>query len=565
MERTMGSQLLSRIALAGLLAVGPLPAGARAADGDLDPTFGSGGKVVTNFNLPASAAGGVAIQADGKIVAAGFTYDEEANVDFGAARYEPDGTLDPTFDSDGRVTTDFFGLSDVANALAIQSDGKIVLAGSAMQNLANDFALVRYNPDGSLDSTFDGDGKVTTDFSGGGDIAYGVVIQPDGKILAVGVSNNFASSADVAIVRYNGDGSLDPTFGVGGRVLTDVSGAGEVAFGVVLQPDAKIVVVGLAERTNSATSDCLILRYGSNGILDPTFGSNGVVLTSFLVARSVALGPEGKIVIAGVASDPANPGGFFAVARYLKNGALDASFDGDGWKTTDLPGFDESAAAVSVQPDGKVLAAGFSANPDFSLDFALLRYNIDGTDDLTFGALGRVITDFAGRSDGARGIALQTDGKIVLAGSSVAIGFNPDFALARYINSVGPVGGGTCARSAGFWKKHPELWPVSSLVLGDESYTAVELQALLSRPPKGDASLILGSHLIAAKLNAAGGAGSDDLKAVIGSADGLLTPFSGKLPYKVSQSSSQGQAMVHAAGDLSRRNDRDSTRDCGRP
>ena len=264
------------------------------------------------------------------------------------------------------------------------------------------------------------------------------------------------------------------------------------------------------------------------------------------------------------ASDPANPGGFFAVARFLKNGTLDTSFDGDGWKTTDLEGFDESAFAVSVQPDGKVLAAGTSANPDFSLDFALVRYNVDGTDDLTFGALGRVITDFAGRSDGARGIALQPDGKIVLAGSAV-IGSNPDFALARYVNSVGSVGGGTCARSAGFWKKHPELWPVSSLVLGDESYTAVELQGLLSRPPKDDASLILGSHLIAAKLNVAGGAGSDDLKAVIGAADALLTPFSGKLPYRVSPSSAQGRAMIHAGGDLSRRNDRNSARDCTRP
>jgi uncharacterized delta-60 repeat protein len=557
----MGGQFLPRMALAGFLAFGPPLAVARAADGDLDPTFGNGGKVVTNFDLPASGASAVAIQADGKIVAAGFTFDETANIDFGVARYEPNGTLDPTFESDGRVTTDFFGLFDLANAVAIQSDGKIVLAGSAMENLANDFALARYNPDGSLDSTFDGDGKLTTDFSGGGDIAYGVVVQPDGKILAAGVSNNLASSADdVALVRYNADGSLDSTFGVGGRVLTDF-GEGEVAFGVALQPDGKVIAVGSAERTNSAASDCLILRYDSKGVPDPTFGSNGVVLTAFLVARSVTLGPDGRIVVAGAASDPANPGGFFAVARFLKNGTLDASFDGDGWKTTDLSGFDESALAVSVQPDGKILAAGSSANPDFSLDFALVRYNPDGTDDPTFGTLGRVITDFAGRSDGARGIALQADGKIVVAGSAMVIGFNPDFALVRYVNSPA---GATCAHGSGFWKKHPEQWPASSLVLGDESYTAVELQALLSLPPKGDASLTLGSHLIAAKLNVASGVGSADLQTAVESADALLTPFPGKLPYRVSPSSSQGRAMLHLVGDLSRRNDRDSTRDCGR-
>jgi uncharacterized delta-60 repeat protein len=550
----MRNPLLSLIGLAGLLTFGSPPATARAADGDLDPAFGNAGKVVTNFNLPASAAGGVAIQADGKIVAAGFTYDENANIDFGAARYLPDGTPDPTFDSDGTVTTDFFGLSDLANAVAVQSDGKIVLAGTASQNLAIDFALVRYNPDGSLDSSFDGDGRVTTDFSGGGDSAYAVVIQPDGKILAVGVSTGLKSS-DVAMVRYHSDGSLDSSFGVGGKILVDLFGGDDAAFGVVLQTDGKIIVVGSAERANSAVSDGLILRYDSTGILDPTFGSKGVVLTSFLVARAVALSPDGRIVVAGGASDPANPGGFFAVARFLKNGALDTSFDGDGWKTTDLPGFDEAAVAVALQRDGRILAAGSSANPDFTRDFALVRYNEDGTDDMTFGTLGRVITDFFGMTDEARGMALQADGKVVVAGSAMVAAFNPNFALARYLSSVG---GAACAHGFGFWKKHPELWPVSSLVLGDESYTSGELQAILSRPVKGDASLILAGHLIAAKFNLAAGATSDDIAGAIAAADALLAPLPGKLPYGVSPSSSRGREMVHLAGDLSRRNDRDS-------
>lgn len=554
----MGNHLL-RNALAGLLAFGMPAVALKAADGDLDPTFGSGGKVVTNFNLPASGASAVAIQSDGKIVAAGFTFDENANIDFGAARYLPDGTLDSTFDTDGRVTTDFFGFFDLANALAIQPDGKIVLAGSAFNGVRNDFALVRYNPDGSLDSSFDGDGRLTTDFTGGGDIAYGVVIQPDGRIVVAGVSNNLASSDDVAIARYNADGTLDSTFGVGGKILTDLSGGGETAFGIVLQPDGEIVVVGSATQTNSTAFVCLILRYDSHGILDPTFGSNGVVLTGVLVPRAVALAPDGRIVVAGGTSDPAGPGSLFAVARFLKNGALDTSFDGDGWKTTDLPGFDESAAAVAVQPDGKILAAGFSANPDFTLDFALLRYDTNGPEDPTFGALGRVITDFAGSSDGASGIALQADGKIVLAGSAVLAGFNPDFALTRYLNSVA---GTACAHGYGFWKKHPDLWPVSSLVLGDESYSSVELQALLSRPVKGDASLILAGHLIAAKFNLAAGGTSEDLNAAIAMADALLTPFPGKLPYQVSPSSARGREMVHLAGDLSRRNDQDAARGC---
>jgi uncharacterized delta-60 repeat protein len=273
----------------------------------------------------------------------------------------------------------------------------------------------------------------------------------------------------------------------------------------------------------------------------------------------VALAPDGRIVVAGGASDPAGPGGVFAVARLLRSGALDTSFDGDGWKTTDLAGFDESALAVAVQLDGRILAAGTSANPDFTRDFALVRLNADGSDDLTFGALGRVITDFVGTTDEVRGIALQADGKIVLAGLTMVVGSNLDFALARYLNSPA---GTTCAHGTGFWKKHPELWPVSSLIVGDETYTAVELQALLVLPPKRDASLILASHLIAAKLNLASGATSDDVQGAIGSADALLAPFSGKLPFEVAPSAPAGRAMVHLAGNLSRRNDQDSARGC---
>ncbi|HEV8230928.1 MAG TPA: delta-60 repeat domain-containing protein [Thermoanaerobaculia bacterium] len=563
----MSNRGILRVVLAALLAFGSGPAIARAADGDLDPTFGAGGKVVTTFDLPAMGANAVALQADGKIVAAGFTFDETANIDFGIARYQTDGTLDATFDFDGRARVDFFGLFDTANAVAIQPDGKIVVAGSAANSLGSDFALVRYNSDGSLDNSFDGDGKATTDFSGGGDIAYGVAIQPDGKIVAAGVTNQLATSADVALARYNADGSLDMSFGTGGRVQTDVFGEGEVAFALALQPDGKILVAGLLTRTNSPTADdSLLIRYGPSGVPDPAFGSGGVVITDFRErgngAGALTLQPDGKIVVAGGAADPLAPGQNFAIARYRSNGTLDPDFDGDGRKTTDLPGFDESVRAVAVQSDGKIVAAGFAANPDFTLDFALVRYLPDGTEDSLFGMLGRVTTDFSERTDVAAGIALQPDGKIVVAGSAQVVGFNPWFALARYLGSTA---GATCPRSTGFWKSHPDAWPVSSLILGVQTYTDTELRALLSSPVKGDASLLLAAELIAAKLNVASGVSFSDLASAIGEADALLGTFAGKLPYRVSPSTEQGRAMIRAAGKLGRLNNRRSAPGCGRP
>ncbi len=529
--------------LALLIALVSVPA--RAADGDLDPAFGVGGKVVTSFDVPAASATSVALQPDGKIVAAGFLFDETANLDFAVARYEADGSLDATFDLDGKARTDFFGLDDIANAVALQPDGKIVLAGTARVGFDLSIALARYNASGSLDTGFGVGGKaIVAGFTG---IAYGVAIQPDGKILVAG--SHFAA------VRFNPDGSLDAGFGKGGKVVVEGFGANALT----LQPDGKIVVVGVINTASGTGDDFAVLRFDSDGSPDKSFGSGGVVATDFFghgdLARAVALQPDGRIVVGGGAADSA--GSHFAVARYNTDGSLDTSFGGDGRQTTDLSGFDELVFGVAVQSDGRIVAAGFAFGASL-YDFALVRYTAEGAEDTTFGTSGRITTDFFGRSDGVRGVVLQPDGRIVAAGSAqdATTGY---FALAGYQVAPPPP---TCPDSAGFWKSHPDEWPLSSLTLGSQSYSAAELVDLLGAPTRGDASLILGREVIAAKLNIASGAGSPEMTADVAAADALLAAHAGKLPYHVSLGSSQGRAMARLAGSLASRNNRRSSPRC---
>src|SRR5882724_2239092 len=200
-----------------------------AVDGDLDPTFGTDGKVLTDFDHSTDIANAVAVQADGKLVVVGTTYQNNdfSDEDFAVARYNPDGTLDRTFGIGGKVQTDFPGLAAVASSVVVQPDGKIMAAGTVFVNFNpgdssnTDFALARYNSDGSPDATFGNGGQVSTDFLGLEDDAFSVLIQPDGKIVAVGSANDPATFYDFAAVRYLSNGTIDTTFGVAGKVHTD--------------------------------------------------------------------------------------------------------------------------------------------------------------------------------------------------------------------------------------------------------------------------------------------------------------------------------------------------------
>lgn len=390
-------------------------------DAGLDPTFDTDGKLTTVVNGGNEQAKAMVVQPDGKIVVVGYSGSTDS--DFAVVRYNTDGALDTTFDTDGMVTTPFGTDNDQAKAVAIQTDGKIVVAGWAGNQLTGqlDLAVVRYNTDGSLDATFDGDGKVITVIGGAFTFSVGsaMVIQPDGKIVVAGYSGS-DPNYDYAVVRYNTNGSLDTTFDSDGKVTTDFNGS-DRAHAVALQPDGKIVVTG-----DNQSGDFGLVRYNANGSLDTTFDGDGKATVSVSagsdVAYSLAIQADGKIVAAGPAD------GNFGIARLNSIGSPDTAFDSDGVVTTDFGGFDW-ASSVAILPDGKIVAGGYGNG-----DFGVARYNNDGSLDATFDGDGKVTTTILSSTDWINAIAIQTDGKIVAAGyaDNGTGGTENDFAVARF-------------------------------------------------------------------------------------------------------------------------------------
>jgi uncharacterized delta-60 repeat protein len=421
---------------------------AQAADGDLDPTFGNGGKVTTDLKRSSDLANAVAIQADGKLVVVGETYknNDSSTEDFAVARYNTDGTLDTTFGSRGKVRTDFPGLAAIPSAVVIQPDGKIVVAGGAFPlfTFAGDFKVARYNPNGSLDTSF-GDGGIVTTFFSQGSYAFAVALQSDGKIIAAGThfvdfNPGDMSDTDFALARYNPDGSLDTTFGSGGTVTTDFFGTEDDVFSVLIQSDGKIVAVGSANDP-ADFYDFAAVRYLSNGTIDTTFGVAGKVSTDFGGrgfdrAHSAAVQVDGKIVTAGFATSVDGISENFAVARYSSSGVLDTTFSNDGKTQIDFGSCCQDAWQVLLQSDGKIVTVGFPNSEQSDSDFLLARLNSTGSLDTTFGVGGKVRTSLGKLGGGAYGAALQEDGKIVAAGFQATTGRGGvEFALARYLGA----------------------------------------------------------------------------------------------------------------------------------
>ena len=424
------------LALIGSFFYWPLHDLAQAAPGDLDRVFGTETMVKTSFDGGGFMAA-VAIQADEKIVAAGSaTGNRIFNSDFALTRYHSDGSLDTSFGAAGKQITDFSGFPDMANGMVIQPNGKIVVAGSSQSREVTesaDFALVRYNPNGGLDSTFGAGGKVTTDFSGLSDLATAVALQPDGKIVAAGqsVSGTIAGS-DGALARYNQDGSLDSSFGTGGKLVTSSA----LRFNTIaIRPDGKIVAAGSAINLSPRVNDdFVVMRFNPDGSLDTAFGNNGKTATDFFglsdFVTSCGVSADGKIIVAGRANrgDPATmfDGDYdFGLARYNDNGSLDPTFGNGGKVLTDFSSFRDWATSITLQPDGKIVAVGqyVDAVPSFKL--ALVRYNANGSLDSTFGAAGKIATTLDMGGAIMTVVARAGNGKIVVGGAG-------GFALVRY-------------------------------------------------------------------------------------------------------------------------------------
>jgi uncharacterized delta-60 repeat protein len=387
----------------------------------------------------------VAIQSDGKIVAVGYSLISGAELstdyDFAVVRYNTDGSLDTDFDTDGKVTTDISGnFEDQAYSVAIQSDGKIVVAGYSLIN-GNDcnIIVVRYNQDGSLDASFDSDGIVSTDIFGlSEEKAYSLAIQSDGKIVVAGYSLT-EGYQDFAVVRYNSDGSLDTGFDSDGIVTTPVGSYADLATCVVIQSDGKIVATGQSLISGN-DYDFSAVRYNSDGSLDTSFDTDGKVITAIAGtnddrAYSAAIQSDGKIVVVGYTYGTGLY--HYALVRYNTDGSLDASFDSDGIAITVIGNLIDIAYAVAIQNDGKIVAAGYSYNPASNAnDFALVSYNSDGSLNTNCDTDGIVTTPIGPTVDMASAMAIQGDGKIVVVGQSLISvldgGSTYDFSVVRY-------------------------------------------------------------------------------------------------------------------------------------
>jgi uncharacterized delta-60 repeat protein len=399
-----------------------------AAPGDLDPSFDGDGKLTTKVStndFGFDSAKAVLVQPDGKIVAIG-----ESGSHVALVRYLADGALDPAFGVAGVVTTrltedDYFYVA----AAVLQPDGKIVVAGQvtiATNTTYGEVFVARYLTNGTLDASFGPGGLVVRDL-GFDDSGEAVALQPDGRIVVAAYGYDFNLSQSLfAALRLQSNGTPDTTFSGDGRAEAAFPGS-ELArpTAIALQPDGQILVAGYSFVSN--INQIILARFQANGALDATFGTGGVVSTSLgatnASADDVAIQADGRIFVAGTAS--LNFDGWLLAARYQTNGALDLSFDTDGLVFSAGAG----ATAIALQPDGKIVMAGYVTN-----DTGVFRFNTDGSPDSAFGTGGRVQTALGPAQDSAAALALQTDGKIVVAGSAFFPATSDRrFVLARFL------------------------------------------------------------------------------------------------------------------------------------
>ena len=406
-----------------------------AQDGTLDNTFGTNGKTSFAVTGLQDAANAFALQPDGKMITAGSYINSGANWDFAVVRLNSNGTPDNTFGTAGKVTTDLTSGHDVPWRMVIQTDGKIVIAGYGNNGTNYDVVIARYNTNGSLDNTFDGDGKVITDL-GADEIGFALTIQPDGKILVAGYSNP-GGQAEPTAFRYNTDGSLDNTFDGDGIVVFAGPSTNDHMREIAVQTDGKIVMAG-ADNYSGGKFHGELVRLNANGSPDNGFGTNGLVTfpLNYAIFYAMTLQTDGKIVAVGSGSTVMNPGsGGSVVARFNTDGTPDNTFDTDGYHLLQI-GFGSGITGVQQEANGKLIGAGFTRYADpitaaITYDFLVERFNTDGTLDNAFDGDGVLVVQFGFNADDyAYLCSIQPDGKILASGFAIN-GSSLDFAIIR--------------------------------------------------------------------------------------------------------------------------------------
>jgi uncharacterized delta-60 repeat protein len=424
-----------------------------AAKGNLDRPFGDFGKVISPVGGAEKAMDAI-VQPNGKIVVVGGATGANSTFDFLVQRYNADGSLDPDFGNLGKATLAISPRSEVAHAVVLQPDGKIVVAGYIQQASGYaDYCLVRLLPDGQLDTAFGETGVKVLSITATSDIPTALAIQTlNGvdRIIVGGYVNT--APAQFSVSRLDLTGQLDTTFGDGGTKSVSIGGVTDTLQDIVIDDEAKITAVGFSRFDfggGSYRDDFAAVRFYSGGQLDPTFSGDGKVVTPMAghaQARSVAIqkvGTAEKIVLGGFARNGATFDDF-ALLRYNYDGTVDPTFGTNGKTYTNFAQNDDQINELLVQPGGRIVAVGLM-NAGINRNFALARYNLDGSLDKTFGACGTVVTDLGTNIDIAYGAALHPGGKIIAVGETTNAATGADFAVVRYTT-----GGQATATNADF-------------------------------------------------------------------------------------------------------------------
>jgi uncharacterized delta-60 repeat protein len=394
----------------------------------LDSTFGVNGSVLSDF-YGTDRCRNAAVQSDGKIILVGYADSNSPfTTNFLTARYTEDGLPDSTFSSDGFDSTGISDYLDMAETVGVQQDGKIIVAGLVVStNNAQAFGALRYNSDGTPDTTFGQGGKTSTPFGNLGVNCRGLAFTPAGKIIIGGYATG--NSLDLALVRYDANGSHDSTFGNGGVILVPMNEK-QMVLSIAVQPDDKVLVSGfhsLSSVLGGYPGSFLLARFNPDGTADSTFNGNGLVLDSVSghSANSMILLNDGKIIAGGNVYYQGTDN--FALAKYNSDGSPDSTFGINGRVMTILGNDLSRVESIALQPDGKILVAGYAAM--YYQHFTLLRYHSNGGIDSSFGTNG-VVANNIGTVSAAYDVLVQPSGKIIVSGTSGTT--TSDFGMARY-------------------------------------------------------------------------------------------------------------------------------------
>jgi len=410
-------------------------------DGSLDTSFGDGGHVVFHMGELSSGAQDVRVQSDGKIVVAGWSYDFSYHYKFAVLRLNADGSVDNTFGSGGKVLTVIGGFWDIGYCTRVQSDGKIVVAGSSRPNLNStnyDMSIIRLNTNGTLDTSFDGDGIKTIDLHAKRDQIFGMTIQSDGKLLFVGTEQEVNFAQLLAVVRLNTNGSFDTSFSGDGIATMSILGNGDYGLSVVYSPASQFLVASIAvagEAYDGSTYHVAVGRFNVDGSIDTSFNGTGHVVTVVgqrstgedLIVHSSVL--ERKYAVAGWAKMNSSQSDFL-ILRYLGNGALDTSFNGSGSELRYVGGTVDAGAYGFVYQSPNYTLAG-TGTPSSDLDFTMVRLSSAGVLDTSFGVGGIAMDNLGTMGASAHDVAVQPDGKLLAVGTrtdnlGVVVRYNAD-------------------------------------------------------------------------------------------------------------------------------------------